>query len=157
MDEQICKLAKNLVNYSCSLEKGEKVWIDAIGVPHDLPMAIVEECNKVSAIPFVSVIDNDIQRQILLGLTEESVKTWAEIDKKKMSQMKFRIGSNKFKESEEVLHDEFRNNFDIGLKEYKKEEEINLYGSANFFEIKGNIKPKSRSIFEVISKGNRKK
>ena len=85
--------------------------------------------------------------------TNENIK----ILRKKMSQMKFRIGSNKFKESEEVIHDEFRNNFDIGLKEYKKEEEINLYGSANFFENKGNIKPKSRSIFEVISKGNRKK
>ena len=85
--------------------------------------------------------------------TNENIK----ILRKKMCQMKFRVGSNKFKESEEVIHDEFRNNFDIGLKEYKKEEEINLYGSANFFESKGNIKPKSRSIFEVISKGNRKK
>ena len=85
--------------------------------------------------------------------TNENIK----VLRKKMCQMKFRIGSNKFKESEEVIHDEFRNNFDIGVKQYKKEKDINLYGSTNFFENKENIKPKGRSIFEVISKGNRKK
>ena len=85
--------------------------------------------------------------------TNENIK----ILRKKMSQMKFRIGLNKFKESEEVIHDEFRNNFHIGLKEYKKEKEINLYGSVNFFENQKSIKPKGRSIFEVISKGVKKK
>jgi hypothetical protein len=85
--------------------------------------------------------------------TNENIK----ILRKKMCQMKFRVGSNKFKESEEVIHDEFRNNFDIGLKQYKKEKDVNLFGSANLFENKENIKPKGRSIFEVISKGNRKK
>ena len=74
-----------------------------------------------------------------------------------MCQIKIRIGSNKFKETEEIIHDEFRNNFDIGLKKFEKEKEFNLYGSVNYFENKENIKPKGRSIFDVISKGDRKK
>jgi len=77
--------------------------------------------------------------------------------RKKMCQIKIRIGSNKFKETEEIIHDEFRNNFDIGLKKFEKEKEFNLYGSVNYFENKENIKPKGRSIFDVISKGDRKK
>ena len=77
--------------------------------------------------------------------------------RKKMCQIKIRIGSNKFIETEEVIHDEFRNNFDIGLKKFEKEKELNLYSSVNYFENKENIKPKGRSIFDVISKGDRKK
>ena len=92
MDPRIITLAKNLVNYSCRLKKGEKVWIDAIGVPHDLPIAIVAECNKVDAIPFVNIIDNDVQREIQCGLTEQSIKLMAEIDATKMSQMDAYIG-----------------------------------------------------------------
>jgi hypothetical protein len=77
--------------------------------------------------------------------------------RKKMCQIKIRNGTNKFKETEEVIHDEFRNNFDIGLHKSKKEKEFNLYSSVNYFENKENIKPKGKSIFEVISKGYRKK
>jgi hypothetical protein len=77
--------------------------------------------------------------------------------RKKMCQIKIRNGTNKFKETEEVIHDEFRTNFDIGLHKNKKEKEFNLYSSVNYFENKENIKPKGKSIFEVISKGYRKK
>ena len=79
--------------------------------------------------------------------------------RKKMCQIKIRVGPNKFKETEEIIHDEFKSNFDIGLKKYEKEKEINLYNSVNCFENKENIKPKCRSIFEVISlsKGDKKK
>lgn len=85
--------------------------------------------------------------------TNENIK----ILRKKMCQIKIRINSNKFKETEEVIHDDFRNNFDIGLKKFKKEKEFNFNGSMNYLENKENIKPKGRSIFEVISKGDRKK
>ena len=79
--------------------------------------------------------------------------------RKKMCQIRIRTGSNKFKETEEAIHEDFKKNFDIGLKKYEKEKEINLYGSVNYFQNKENIKPKGRSIFEVISlsKGDKKK
>ena len=37
MDERIKKLAYNLVNYSCRVQKGEKVLISCSGV-HPLPL-----------------------------------------------------------------------------------------------------------------------
>lgn len=92
MNPEIRKLAKNLVNYSCRLTKGEKVWIDAIGIPKDLPCAIVEECYKVGAYPFVNVINNDILRSTLMGITQDQAKLWAEIDANKMKQMDAYIG-----------------------------------------------------------------
>lgn len=92
INDDIRKLAHNLVNYSCALKKGEKVLIDAIGVPNDLPVAIVEEAYKVGAYPFVNVIDNAIQRAILCGLNEEQTKLWAEIDAVRMKNMDAYIG-----------------------------------------------------------------
>ena len=35
-DVRLEKLAKNLVNYSCRVKKGEKVWIDFSGVDYQL-------------------------------------------------------------------------------------------------------------------------
>lgn len=92
INDDIRKLAHNLVNYSCALKKGEKILIDAIGVPNDLPVAIVEEAYKVGAYPFVNVIDNTIQRAILYGLNEEQTKLWAEIDTVRMKNMDAYIG-----------------------------------------------------------------
>ena len=92
INEDIKKLAHNLVNYSCALKKGEKVLIDAIGVPNDLPIAIVEETYKVGAYPFVNVIDNSIQRAIYSGLNEEQTKLWADIDSVRMKNMDAYIG-----------------------------------------------------------------
>ena len=92
INEDIKKLAHNLVNYSCALKKGEKVLIDAIGVPNDLPIAIVEEAYKVGAYPFVNVIDNSIQSAIYSGLNEEQTKLCADIDSVRMKNMDAYIG-----------------------------------------------------------------
>ena len=56
MDLNIKKLAYNLVNYSIELKKGEKVLIDAIGIPNDLPIAIVEEADGTGE--FLREIEN---------------------------------------------------------------------------------------------------
>ena len=43
IDERIKKLAKNLVNYSCDLKKGEKILIEAKGVDYMLVNEIIKE------------------------------------------------------------------------------------------------------------------
>ena len=77
--------------------------------------------------------------------------------RRKMSQIKARVAIIKNKESEETVHDNFKNNFDIGLKDYEKENEVNtLHGSINRSEHKKNCgKPKTKSIFEVLSSGKK--
>ena len=76
--------------------------------------------------------------------------------RRKMSQIKARVVI-KNKESEETIHDKFKNNFDIGLKDYEKENEVNtLHGSINRSEHKkNNEKPKTKSIFEVLASGKK--
>ena len=78
--------------------------------------------------------------------------------RRKMSQIKARVGIVKSKETEEFVHMDFKNNYDIGLKDYEKENAIaNLHGSLNNFENKKeNEKPKIKSIFDVLSKAKKK-
>ena len=73
-DERINLLAKNLINYSCALKKGEKVLIEAKGVDYMLVNALVKEAYAVGAMPFVEMFDNRVTRELLLGQTEEQAR-----------------------------------------------------------------------------------
>ena len=77
--------------------------------------------------------------------------------RKKMSNIKAKVGIFKYKETEEIVSDNLKKNFDVGPKKYENEEEnipTNLHGSIKFFENNNNLfsKAKSKSIFEVLTK-----
>ncbi len=93
MDLRINELAKNLVNYSCRLKEGEKVLISSGGF-YDMPLvkAIIKECYKVGAIPFVDISHNSIQRELLLGASNEQLEFMAKIDGERMQGMDAYIG-----------------------------------------------------------------
>lgn len=93
MDERIKILAKNLINYSCRLKKGEKVLIASGGFEDlDLVKALVKEAYSIGAIPFVDISHNSIQRELLMHATEEQLKLLTDVDAKKMEQMDAYIG-----------------------------------------------------------------
>ena len=93
MDARIKKLAENLVNYSCKVKEGEKVYINYIGQEtEDLARAIVKEVYKAKGKPFVHYISNEVLREILLNCDEEQMKLMAEIDALEMSKMDCYIG-----------------------------------------------------------------
>ena len=91
-DLRINQLAENLINYSCSLKKGEKILIEAKGVDYMLVNALIKEAYKVGAIPFVEIYDNRVSRELLLGLTEEQAKLKAKFHTVRMSEMDAYIG-----------------------------------------------------------------
>jgi aminopeptidase len=94
MDPRDIKLAKQLVNYSVKLQKGEKVLIDARGseiVP--LVQQIVKEVYAVGAIPFVQYTDDKISRELLLGTTQEQLDITAKIESDMMHHMDAYIGA----------------------------------------------------------------
>ena len=91
-DQRINKLAKVLVNYSCSLKKGEKILIEAKGIDYMLVNAIVKEVYAVGAYPFVEIYDNRITRQLLLGETKELAILKAKYDGYRMAEMDAYIG-----------------------------------------------------------------
>ena len=91
-DQRINLLAKNLVNYSCKLKKGEKILIESKGVDYMLVNAIVKEVYKVGAYPFVEMFDNRVTRELLMGETEELAKLRAKFDGARMKEMDAYIG-----------------------------------------------------------------
>lgn len=93
MDERMQKLAYNLVNYSCRLQKDEKVWISCNGT-QAIPLVkqIIKEVYKKEAIPFLDFKTNELEREILMHTTKEQLKFMAENDARKMKEMNAYIG-----------------------------------------------------------------
>jgi aminopeptidase len=81
MDPRIKKLANILVNYSCKVQKDERVLIECFGnSPFILLKALIREVYKVGGIPFVTLKDNTINREIIKECSTEQLKFMAKID-----------------------------------------------------------------------------
>ncbi len=91
-DPRISLLAKNLINYSCSLKKGEKVLIEAFGIDNALVNALVEEARKAGAYPFVMLRDHSVMRAMIKDTDAEHQKLWAKYDSFIMNDMDAYIG-----------------------------------------------------------------
>lgn len=91
-DARQVKLAKNLVNYSVKVGKGDKVWIDAKGCDYQLVANIIREVYKNGGMPFVNITDSRLQREVLKGATPEMLDVWAERDAAFMDKMDCYIG-----------------------------------------------------------------
>lgn len=93
MDERVKKLAKNLIQYSCGVKRGDKVYIHYIGNDtKDLARALIKETYLAGGIPFPHFTDQQVQREMLLNCNEEQLKLMAEIDAKEMSMMDCYVG-----------------------------------------------------------------
>ncbi len=92
VDQRMEKLASVLVNYSCNLQKGEKILIEARGIDYMLVTAIVKEVYKVGGLPFVEMEDMRVARAIRMGMTEELATAMAKYDCARMAEMDAYIG-----------------------------------------------------------------
>lgn len=93
MDERIKKLAYNLVNYSCKVKKGDKVYVHYIGeATQDLARAVIKEVYKAGGLAFPHFTNQKVQREMLLDCSEEQLKIMAQVDCLEMSQMDCYIG-----------------------------------------------------------------
>lgn len=68
--EQERKLAKILVNYSCSLKSGEKVMVEVTDVPDVFLEILLNEIYKVGAYPFVIRKSAELKRQMLQNMNQ---------------------------------------------------------------------------------------
>ncbi|MBE5785168.1 MAG: aminopeptidase [Clostridiales bacterium] len=91
-DPRINTLAKNLVTFSCTVQKGENVLIETYGNCDDLLLALIREVYAAGGNPFVWRRDNEVQRAIAMGATEEQLKLMAENDGAFMEKMQAYIG-----------------------------------------------------------------
>jgi aminopeptidase len=78
-DPRIVTLATNLINYSCSLQEGEIIYIEVKGVD---ALALGKECIKqatlAGGVPFWYYNDESLLRQYLRNATDDQLKTLAD-------------------------------------------------------------------------------
>ncbi|KMJ57076.1 aminopeptidase [Bacillus sp. LL01] len=91
-DPRIQTLAKNLINYSVRLQKGEKVLIENFGLQRELVVALVDEAYKAGGYPFVSLKDVQVDRALLMGAQEEQFNMKADFEADVMKNMDAYIG-----------------------------------------------------------------
>ncbi len=91
-DPRIVTLAKNLINYSCNLKKGEKVLIEAIGLETPLVTELIKQAYLAGAVPFVTIKDKEIDRAILMNCSVEQLELMAKYEAQRMSDMDAYIG-----------------------------------------------------------------
>lgn len=91
-DPRIHKLADVLVNYSCRVTPGDKVWIDLRGIPSALGEALIDKVFSAGGLPYVQVIDNRLQRALMRGYTKEQLDWLAQEDAQRMGQCQAYIG-----------------------------------------------------------------
>lgn len=93
MDERIKKLAHNLINYSCEVKPGDKVYIHYIGqTTKELARALIKETYAAGGVPFPHFTDPQVQREMILNCNEEQLKLMAKLDADEMKQMDCYVG-----------------------------------------------------------------
>lgn len=95
-DPRIQKLAKLLINHSCSLKPGEKVLIEAIGVPNDIVIALIREAKAVGGVPFINLKNDQIMRELCLTYNEDDIKLMADSELRTLKKMDAFIGVRGF-------------------------------------------------------------
>jgi aminopeptidase len=88
MDDRITTLAKNLVNYSCRVKAGDKVYIHYTGeATRPLAKALVQAVYAAGGLPFIHYTDPQLQRLQIMECTKEQMELMAQVDALEMSNM----------------------------------------------------------------------
>ena len=78
-DARIDALARQLVRYSTSLKKGEKVLIDLHDVPDSIGLALIREVRSRGALPFLRIHQGRLNREMLKGAVDDQYATIAKL------------------------------------------------------------------------------
>ena len=86
-DPRIDKLAKQLVNYSTSVNRGDNVLIDAYDVPDSIIIALIRAIRKAGAQPYVNIQNAQVSRELLMNASEKQYDILAKYSLAQMKQM----------------------------------------------------------------------
>lgn len=76
-DARIDDLARQLVRYSTSLKKGEKVLIDLYDAPESIGLALIREARAKGALPFLKIQQSRLTREMMKGAEDVQYETIA--------------------------------------------------------------------------------
>ena len=85
MDPRYFELAKVLTGHSTQLEEGDKVLIESFDIPAAMVIALIRTIREKGALPYVTLHDARITRELLLQATEDQFGYDAKL---KLDQMK---------------------------------------------------------------------
>ena len=91
-DPRMTRLAHSLVNYSCSVQPGERVLIENTGVQREMVVALIEAVYAAGGIPLVTLKEPQVQRALLRGCTQEQLELMAKYDSLRMRDCQAYIG-----------------------------------------------------------------
>ncbi|MDR3144516.1 MAG: aminopeptidase, partial [Puniceicoccales bacterium] len=98
------KLAKNLVEFSVDLKKGERVLLNAVDVPDDMIVALLHAIDSRGGIPVVRLQSNKISRALNKILGKDQMESFRDVAldviKKMDAFIAIRGGNNIFYQSD---------------------------------------------------------
>lgn len=92
-DPRVEKLAGVLVNYSCAVQPGESLLLEAIDVPHAFTQAMVRAVAAAGGRPVVMLKSNPVQRSLMLAGTKEQWDLIADIERAQMERVQCYVGA----------------------------------------------------------------
>ncbi len=98
-------LARILVSHSTKLKSGDRVLIDVSETPEDFVIALIRAVRAAKAEPFVTLQNNRVSRELVLGITGPQAETMAAIDLARLKKMHAYIavrGSHNISETADV-------------------------------------------------------
>ena len=114
MDTRIKELAHNLITYSCDLQPGEKIMIHVFGTTaYPLARQLVKEAYAAGGYPYVQIEDYRMNRELMLGCSDEQLKIRQELEMAQMKQMDAYIGiraSDNISEFSDIPHEQVQRN-----------------------------------------------
>jgi aminopeptidase len=96
IDTKIRNLARLLIKHSCALKPGERLLIEAIGVPDQIVIALIREAKAVGGTPIVSIKDDKVIRELCSCYEEDDVRLMADCELYTLKQMDAFIGIRGF-------------------------------------------------------------
>ena len=86
-DPRYEKLAKQIVDYSIALQKGDRVLLDMMDAPEGFVVALMRAVRQAGAIPIVENRSSVVFRETLLGLNEEQARLLQSLEMYRMRKM----------------------------------------------------------------------
>lgn len=87
MDPRYSKLARLLIEYSCSLTEGETILLDLVDVPDDIGIALVRAARAVGAVPILETRHLRLIREAQFHTTPAHAKLVHDIELARMKRM----------------------------------------------------------------------
>jgi aminopeptidase len=91
-DPRHTKLAETLIHYSCDLQPGEHVLIEAVDIPNEFTGELIRQAHAAGAHPNVFLKSKSVMRTLLMEATEEQLEAMAKTEEAAMEQADAYIG-----------------------------------------------------------------